>query len=45
LGFNLAVPLIAIHGKQVFSALAGAQHQVARVASDAPEWFGSRPGR
>jgi hypothetical protein len=35
----LSKSLIAIHGKQAFSALApafvGAQHQVARVASDA----------
>ena len=35
----LSKSLIVIHGKQVFSALAlafaGAQHQVARVASDA----------
>jgi hypothetical protein len=35
----LSESLIAIHGKQAFSALApafaGAQHQVARVASDA----------
>ena len=35
----LSKSLIAIHGKQVFSALApafvGAQHQVTRVASDA----------
>ena len=40
LGNNvLSKSLIAIHGEQVFSALApafvGAQHQVARVASDA----------
>ena len=37
--------LVAIYGKQVFSALApafvGAEHQVARVASGAPEWSGS----
>ena len=26
-------------------AFAGDQHQGARVASDAPEWFGSRPDR
>ena len=45
----LSKSLIAIYGEQVFSALApaflGAQHQVARVASDEPEWSGSCPGR
>ena len=38
----LSKSLIAIHGKQVFSALApafaGAQHLMVRVASGAPDW-------